>query len=64
MFAWSYLDGSGEEIGSSHHFADADTAEEWMSACWSDLAANGVEEVVLYDHAHDRSMYRMGIGAE
>jgi hypothetical protein len=64
MFAWSYFDGSGEEIGSSHRFADADTAEEWMSTCWSDLAANGVEEVVLYDHAHDRRMYRMGLVAD
>ena len=64
MFAWTYIDGSGEEIGRSHRFADPDAAEEWMSDCWSDLFANGVEEVELYDHARDRRMYRMDLGAE
>jgi len=64
MFAWNYIDGTGEEVGGSQGFADPDAAEDWMSTCWSDLLANGVEEVVLYDHAHDLRMYRMGLGTE
>jgi hypothetical protein len=64
MFSWSYLDAAGEEIGGSHRFPDAESAEEWMGACWSDLAGNGVEEVVLLDHASDRRLYRMGLGSE
>ena len=64
MFAWSYFDGSGEEIGRSQRFADPYAAEDWMSACWSDLWENGIEEVVLYDRANDRRVYGMGLGAE
>lgn len=64
MFAWTYHDGTGEELGSSHAFPDAEAAEEWMGTCWEDLLANGVEEVVLHDHLHGAQMYRMGLGAE
>ncbi len=64
MFSWSYLDASGEEVGRSHGFPDADAAEEWLGSSWPDLAENGVEEVVLFDRAQDRQMYRMGLGAE
>jgi hypothetical protein len=35
-----------------------------MGTCWQDLLANGVEEVVLHDHARGAQMYRMGLGAE
>jgi hypothetical protein len=64
MFWWSYLDASGDEMGRSGRFPDAESAEEWMRTCWADLVGCGVEEVVLYDHSHGRRMYRMGIGAE
>ncbi|HSL14796.1 MAG TPA: hypothetical protein VK962_00840 [Actinomycetota bacterium] len=64
MFGWTYHDGSGEELGSSQRFPDAEAAEEWMGTCWQDLLANGVEEVVLHDHARGAQMYRMGLGAE
>ena len=64
MFAWTYLDGSGEEVGRSATFDDAQQAEEWMGGCWSDLLERGVEAVVLYDHGRGRHLYRMGLGAE
>jgi hypothetical protein len=64
MYAWTYLDGTGQELGSSQRFPDAEAAEEWMGSCWQDLFENGVEEVVLHDHARGRQMYRMGLGAE
>ncbi|MEW6058673.1 MAG: hypothetical protein AB1551_00770 [Actinomycetota bacterium] len=64
MFAWAYLDGTGEEVGRSQRFADTEAAEEWMGACWRDLYENGVEEVALHDHMRNRRLYRMGLGAE
>lgn len=64
MFGWMYLDGTGEELGTSETFADAESAEEWMSAAWKDLLDNGVEEVALHDHVHGRRVYRMGLAAE
>lgn len=64
MFAWTYLDGTGQELGTSQHFPDAESAEDWMGTCWQDLFENGVEEVVLHDHASGQQVYRMGLGAE
>ena len=64
MFAWTYLDASGEELGASHGFADAESAEEWMSASWQDLVEQGIQEVALHDHTRGRRVYRMGLGAE
>jgi hypothetical protein len=64
MFVWTYLDATGEELGTSHHFADAESAEEWMNGSWQDLLANGIQEVALHDHARGRRVYRMGLGAE
>jgi hypothetical protein len=64
MFAWTYLDQSGEELGRSPNFADAEQAEEWIGGCWPDLFENGVEAVVLFDHSRGRRVYRMGLGAE
>lgn len=61
MFGWSFLDTSGVEIGRSPRFEDAAAAEEWIGACWRDLHERGVDEVVLYDHAHDDRVYRMGL---
>lgn len=64
MFGWTYLDQSGEEIGRSPRFGDAEAAEDWIGASWPDLLENGVEEVVLFDDARGRRLYRMGLGAE
>jgi hypothetical protein len=64
MFVWTYLDATGEELGASHQFADAESAEEWMNDSWQDLRDNGVHEVALHDHARGRRVYRMGLGAE
>lgn len=64
VFQWAYLDGEGNELGRSSRFEDADAAEEWISISWQDLAANGVQDVVLFDHVRDRHVYRMGLGAE
>jgi hypothetical protein len=64
MFAWTYLDRSGEEVGRSPRFADADEAEDWIGSSWPDLLENGVEAVVLYDDAARKTLYRMGLGAD
>jgi hypothetical protein len=64
MFDWKYLDGAGGELGRSPTFDDTEAAEEWIGGSWQDLADMGVEEVVLYDRAHDRHVYRMGLAAE
>jgi hypothetical protein len=64
MFAWTYLDRSGEEVGRSPRFADADEAEDWIGSSWPDLLENGVEAVVLYDDDAGKTLYRMGLGAD
>ena len=64
MYDWAYLDGSGSELGRSHSFDEAADAEDWMGRTWQDLAANGVEEVELFDMGHERRVYRMGLGSE
>jgi hypothetical protein len=64
MFAWTYLDESGQEVGRSSHFEDAETAEDWIGTSWRDLLENGVEAVVLFDEERGRKVYRMGLGAE
>jgi len=64
MFDWAYLDGAGAELGRSPGFDDPEDAEEWIGGSWQDLAAMGVETVVLYDHARERHVYRMGLSAE
>jgi len=42
-------------------FEDSEAAEAWMGDSWRDLLENGVEEVVLIDHARKRTLYRMGL---
>lgn len=61
MFAWTYLDGSGEEIGRSESFPDQEAAEDWIGRTWQDLLERGVEEVALVDHGRARQLYRMGL---
>ena len=60
-YGWTYVDGNGEEVGSSARFEDSDAAEAWMGDSWRDLLENGVEEVALVDHARKRTLYRMGL---
>ena len=64
VFGWTYLDTDGNELGRSARFEDPEAAEAWISISWQDLAANGVEEVALFDHSRDRHVYRMGLSAE
>ena len=64
MFAWTYLDGSGEEVGRSPAFEEAEQAEEWIGSSWPDLLERGVEAVVLRDGDLARNLYRMALGWE
>lgn len=64
MYVWTYLDGSGEEIGRSPRFAAADEAEDWIGSSWPELLENGVLAVVLMDQEGGKQLYRMGLGAE
>ena len=62
VFGWTYLDTDGNELGRSARFEDPEAAEAWISISWQDLAANGVDEVELFDHGRSRHVYRMGLG--
>lgn len=64
MYVWTYLDGSGEEIGRSPRFAAADEAEDWIGSSWPELLENGVLAVILVDQEGGKQLYRMGLGAE
>ena len=64
MFAWTYLDGSGKEVGRSPRFADTDAAEDWIGSSWPQLLENGVLAVILVDEQGDKQLYRMGLGAD
>ena len=64
MFGWTYLDRSGEEIGRSPRFAEAEQAEEWIGSSWPELLETGVESVVLVDDERARVLYRMGLGVD
>jgi hypothetical protein len=61
MFGWTYVDASGEELGRSPNFPDAEAAEDWIGSSWQDLAENGVEAVVLFDRRREQALYRMGL---
>lgn len=64
MFAWTYLDRSGEEVGRSPAFEEAERAEEWIGSSWPDLLEQGVEAVILRDDDLRRDLYRMGLGSD
>jgi hypothetical protein len=64
MFAWTYLDRSGEEVGRSPAFEQAEQAEEWIGSSWPHLLKQGVEAVVLRDGDLERDLYRMGLGSD
>jgi hypothetical protein len=58
---WRYRDASGRLLGESHRFEDARSAEAWMAEAWSDLRAQGIEEVELVDVDLDETSYRMSL---
>lgn len=64
MYAWTYLDGTGEEIGRSPRFPDTDEAEVWIGESWPELIEHGIESVVLVDQQDGTALYRMGLGAD
>ena len=64
MFSWTYLDRSGEEVGRSPVFDEAEQAEGWIGSSWPDLLEQGVEVVILRDGELERDLYRMGLGPD
>jgi hypothetical protein len=64
MFAWTYLDRAGEEVGRSPAFDEAAQAEEWIGSSWPELLEQGIEAVILRDGDRARDLYRMGLGSE
>ena len=61
MYAWRYLDGSGNELGTSEGFAAKEEAEAWMGEDWSELRDRGVEAVELIDQERGERLYRMAL---
>lgn len=61
MFGWTYIDGNGEECGTSEQFDDQKAAEDWMGVSFQGLVDVGVVEAVLMDHDSSSSVYRMGL---
>lgn len=57
---WRLEDSAGQEVEVSGEYADqrfasqAD-AESWVGEIWAELAAEGVDEVTLFEH--DRQVY-------
>jgi len=64
MFAWHYLDDSGDELGRSRSFPDREAAEAWIGESWADLLENGIEEAILIDEDRSERVYRMGLSKE
>ena len=57
---WRLEDASGTEVTvagdlADQRFASQADAESWVGETWSDLAAEGVDAVVLFEH--DRRVY-------
>ncbi|GAA4381657.1 hypothetical protein [Nocardioides caricicola] len=57
---WRLEDASGEEVAvggdlAEQRFASQADAESWVGETWSDLAAEGVDAVVLFEQ--DRRVY-------
>ncbi len=61
MFGWTYIDGNGEDVGTSGRFDDRQAAEDWIGQSGEGLAEYGVTEVVLMDHVRGCGLYRMGL---
>lgn len=62
MFAWTYLDRAGDEIGRSQGFDQAAEAEDWIGSSWPELLERGIESVELRDQDRGTTLYRMGLG--
>lgn len=57
---WKLQDTSGEEVRITGElagvsFSSQADAESWVGECWSDLAAEGVDAVTLFEH--ERQVY-------
>lgn len=57
---WRLENAAGEEVNASdelagRRFASQADAESWVGEIWSDLAAEGVDAVTLFEH--DRVVY-------
>ena len=57
---WRLEDGTGREVAvaddlADQRFASQADAESWVGETWSDLAAEGVDAVTLFEH--DRQVY-------
>jgi hypothetical protein len=61
VFAWRYLDGGDQEVGSSETFPDQEAAEAWLGEAWPGLLQQGVELVVLVDRERGDAIYRMSL---
>jgi len=64
VYDWTYLDGTGAEVGRSDRFSDPEAAEDWISTAWQDLAERGIEHVELVDRVRERRVYRMGLESD
>ena len=59
-WSWRLEDQAGVEVGvegdlADQRFASQADAESWIGEIWADLAAVGVDAVVLFEH--DRQVY-------
>ncbi|WP_137292623.1 hypothetical protein [Nocardioides dongxiaopingii] len=59
-WSWRLEDAAGTEVGvegdlADQRFANQADAESWVGETWADLAALGVDQVVLFEH--DRRVY-------
>lgn len=55
---WRLVDAAGEEVEvppqhAGRRFASQADAESWVGEIWSDLAAVGVDAVVLFEHQRE-----------
>jgi hypothetical protein len=58
-FTWRFESSDGSPVtrpgGGSERFPSQADAESWVGECWSDLAAEGVDAVTLFEH--ERQVY-------
>jgi hypothetical protein len=64
MFDWAYIDGNGENTGSSEKFETQEAAEAWVGEAWEGLVELGVAEMTLRDVGAGSEVYRMGLSPE
>ncbi len=59
-WSWRFENAAGDEVSAGdeyvgQRFASQADAESWVGETWSDLAAEGVDAVTLFEH--DRRVY-------